>query len=127
MIVLISFIVLLLIFFLSNKFFNNKYKNFSSPGISFPIIGHAYKLATKEFEKDPLNSTLKLYRKHQKNGMMYINSFGRDEMWIGDFKIIKQVLNHPDAIPRVGPTESPIYIITRLVPNLVKIKLEIIC
>ena len=115
MIVLISFIVLLLIFFLSNKFFNNKYKNFSSPGISFPIIGHAYKLATNEFKQDTFHSITKLYRKHQRNGMMYINIFGRDELWIGDFKTIKYIFNHPDGNGRVGPAESPPYIITRSV------------
>ena len=80
-----------------------RYKTFSSPGLCLPFIGHSYKLMNKKFKDDPANGIWNLYRRHQRNGMLYFKSFGFNNIWIGDFKTVKYIFNHADGNSRSDP------------------------
>ena len=114
--ILIVVFFLVFIFYLSRRLLNSKYKHLSSPGLCLPFIGHAHKLATKEFKQDPLNAILKLYKANQKNGVMYLNTFGRDQVWIGDFNAIKYIFNHQHGNGRLDPEFLTFFKKTRKIP-----------
>ena len=116
MLLLVVFILVLLFYF-SSKFLNSKYKHLSSPGTCLPIIGHAHKLATKEFKQDPLSAIQKMYKTHQKNGVMYLNTFGREQVWIGDFNAIKYIFNHQHGNGRLDPEFMTFFKETRKIPK----------
>merc|ERR1711997_266910 len=74
-----------------------KYRSLPSPGLALPLVGHVYKLFTAEAQKDPINFLWKLYKKHQRNGLMHLNSFGMNLVFVGDFETLKYLFNHPDV------------------------------
>ena len=95
MILLVTLVVILIVYFLLSK--DSKYKNLPTVGIDLPLIGHAYRLGTKEFKQDPFNEIWRIYKKYQKNGMVFLNTFGTKQVWIGDFNAVKYVFNHQDG------------------------------
>jgi len=95
MILLVTLVVILIVYFLLSK--DSKYKNLPTVGINLPLIGHAYRLGTKEFKQDPFNEIWRIYKKYQKNGMVFLNTFGTKQVWIGDFNAVKYVFNHQDG------------------------------
>ena len=38
-----------------------------------------------------------IYKKYQRNGMMYLNSFTLNLVFVGDFETLKYLFNHPDV------------------------------
>ena len=81
---------------------NKKYFCLPSPGWCLPIVGHVYKLTSEEGKKDPVNFLWKLYKKHQKKGIMHLRSFTLDLVFVGDFDTLKFIYNHPDCQERVN-------------------------
>ena len=69
-------------------------------GKCLPLIGHVYKFDS-ETAKDPVGGLWRLYRKYQKDGMLHLNTFGLNVVFIGDFETLKYVYNHPDVQDRL--------------------------
>ena len=93
-------LLLFIIFIISYLFFNStksRYKHLPSPGLCLPILGHSYKLLGS---KDLVNSIWSVYKKHNRNGILYIQSFREPSVWIGDFEAIKYLFNHIDGNDR---------------------------
>ena len=90
MIFLATLTVIFICYLLLTK--DSKYKNLPSVGINLPLIGHAYRLGTKEFKKDPFNEIWRLYRKYQKNGMVFLcgenGSYHHDVLQKSSFPMI---------------------------------------
>merc|ERR1712241_1049472 len=74
-----------------------KYSALPSPGLAIPLIGHVYKLFTAGAQKDPVNFLWNLYKKYQRNGLMHLNSFTLNLVFVGDFETLKYLFNHPDV------------------------------
>merc|ERR1711988_575401 len=74
-----------------------RHSSLPSPGLALPIVGHVYKLVTQEAREDPVNFVWNLYKKYQRNGLMYLRSFNLDIVFVGDFEAVKYLFNHPDA------------------------------
>merc|ERR1711997_1135805 len=91
--VAVIIVLTLTLHFLKTK----KYSSLPSPGLALPVVGHVYKLFTAEAQKDPINFVWKLYKKHQRNGLMHLNSFGMNLVFVGDFETLKYLFNHPDV------------------------------
>ena len=49
-----------------------------NPGICFPLVGHIHKIFTKEMVADPVKGLRDMYRKHQRNGVMWTRNFNMD-------------------------------------------------
>jgi len=101
---LVTLVVLLVVHYYSKA---RKYLRLPSPGLPLPVIGHVYKLVTKTMQEDPVNGMVALYRKHQKNGMMWMRSFKIDLVFIGDFDTLNYLYNLPDMQGRIGPDFKP--------------------
>ena len=100
MYILLTFIVLLLTLY-CYKTSTWKYKNLPSPGFSLPVIGHSYKMMNKTVLKDLTNGIWGIYRKYQRNGLLYINTLSLNCLWIGDFDTLKHVFNLPEVQKRL--------------------------
>ena len=96
---MIIFLIFTVIIFdlIFHKTRNSKYKQFSSPGPCVPILGHTYKMMTEKFRRDPIHELWNIYKEHQRNGMMYFNTFGYENLYIGDFEAVKRIFNHADG------------------------------
>ena len=90
---ILTFLTLLLLSYMFSKI-NWKYQGFASPGLCLPLLGHSYKFTTKRFRSDPVNEIWRIYRKYQKEGIMYFKMFNQDTVWVGDFNIVKYIFNH---------------------------------
>ena len=101
MYIVLTFILLLvtLHFYKKSKW---KYKNLPSPGLSLPIIGHSYKMMNKNVLKDLTNGIWEIYRKYQRDGLLYINTLSLNCLWIGDFDTLKHVFNLPEVQKRLN-------------------------
>ena len=69
-------------------------------GTCLPLIGHVYKFDS-ETADGPVGGLWRLYRKYQKDGMLHLNTFGLNVVFIGDFETLKYVYNHPDVQDRL--------------------------
>ena len=78
-----------------------RYKNLPSPGLSLPVIGHSYKMMNRTVLKDMTNGIWEIYRKYQRNGLLYINTLSLNCLWIGDFDTVKHVFNLPEVQKRL--------------------------
>ena len=105
MFLLIAIICLMMASLVIVKAFKSRHKGLQSPGISLPIIGHSYKLFTKSAMENLTDAIWKIYRKYNRKGILYVNIFSVDIVWIGDFDTIKYLFNHPSAIPRLNKNE----------------------
>ena len=97
------------------KWSASKYRHLSSPGPCLPIIGHSYKLFSKAVLADPATGMWDLYRKHNKDGIMYMNTFSIDTVMVGDFHTLKTIFNNPDATGRTTPGMKKLVLRTRKV------------
>ena len=68
-----------------------------SPGFPLPIIDHVHLLMSRESKEDPVNFLWNLWKKHQRNGLMYLKSFNLNLVFVGDYDTVKFLYNHPDA------------------------------
>ena len=78
-----------------------RYKNLPSPGLPLPVIGHSYKMMNRTVLKDMTNGIWEIYRKYQRNGLLYINTLSLNCLWIGDFDTVKHVFNLPEVQKRL--------------------------
>ena len=101
MVILIAFICLIVTFLVCRSC-KSKYRNLNSPGISLPIIGHSYKLFSKSALSNPSAAIWEIYKKYHRNGILYVNTFSINTVWIGDFETLKYLFNHQGAIPRLN-------------------------
>ena len=100
MIVLITVFFILLSLY-CYKTYVYRYRQFPTPGLCLPIVGHSYKLLTKANINDPINGLWTLYKQHQRDGMLFLNTFTLDNVWIGDYDTLKYVFNLPEATKRL--------------------------
>ena len=81
----------------------SKFKRFSSPGICLPILGHFHHfILDDKIRSDPSNGIWDLYKRYQKNGIMYMKTLTLNTVWIGDFDIIKYLFNRQDVTGRMN-------------------------
>ena len=100
MIVLITVFFILLSLY-CYKTYVYRYRQFPTPGLCLPIVGHSYKLLSKANIQDPINGLWTLYKQHQRDGMLFLNTFTLDNVWIGDYDTLKYVFNLPEATKRL--------------------------
>ena len=105
MVILVLFLCLALALILI-KSSSSKYKQLKSPGICFPIVGHAYKLFTKSAINNTAEAMWEIYKKYNNGGILYFNTFSMNSVWIGDLKTLKYLLNHPSTTPRLNQKMS---------------------
>ena len=79
-----------------------KYRNLPSPGLCLPVIGHSYTMMNKSLLKDLTNGIWGIYGRYQRNGILYMNTFSIDSLWIGDFETLKYVFNLPEVQKRLN-------------------------
>ena len=95
----ILFVIIMLLFYYSSQ---SKFNQFSSP-FCLPILGHLHIfLIDKKIRSDPLNGIWELYKKYQKDGMMYIKTLSLNSVWIGDFDTIKYLFNSNEVTGRLN-------------------------
>ena len=99
-IMLFTVIVLALVRFISS---NLPWTRLPNPGICFPFIGHLHKFFNKEMVDDPIKGLRDMYRKHQRNGVMWTRNFNMDILWVGDFDTLHYLFNHPQVQNRMNP------------------------
>ena len=90
------------VFFL--KLSKSKYRKLASPGPCLPVLGHSYLLFKKSVLEDPANGIWKLYRNHNRDGILHMNTFSLNTVWIGDYKKIKYLFNLPEVTARLNKT-----------------------
>ena len=66
-------------------------------------LGHIHKFFTKEMVTDPVKGLWDMYRKHQRNGVMWTRNFNMDILWVGDFDTLHYLFNHPQVQDRFSP------------------------
>lgn len=98
---LLGFLVLYIVHYLSKVW---RFLSLSSPGFPLPVVGHVHLLMCKESREDPVNFLWNLWKKHQRNGIMYLKSFSLNIAFVGDFETLKYIYNHPDAQLRTSGT-----------------------
>lgn len=81
-----------------------KYYQLPSPGLQLPIIGHLYLLMGGKAAEDPVNAMWDLYKKYQKNGMMFLRLFKMNMMLVGDYDTLKEIYNNPNVQGRLAGT-----------------------
>jgi len=95
--------VTVMVLVLINYIFSNlAWYRLPNPGICLPFLGHIHKFFTKGMLEDPINGLLVMFRKHQRNGVMWTRSFNLDILWVGDFETLRYVFNHPQIQDRNG-------------------------
>lgn len=97
MIIFLYFVLFVLTTLYCYKKSKWKYRNLPSPGLCLPIIGHSYKIMNRKVRKDRVNGIWEIFRKYQRNGILYINTFSINCLWIGDFQTLKYVFNLPEV------------------------------
>lgn len=90
----VAFLLLTLTYLLLKT---KKYNSLPSPGLALPLVGHVYKLYSAEAQRDPVNFLWKLYRKYQRNGLVYLKFCTINVVFVGDFETVKYLFNHPDV------------------------------
>ena len=106
-------IILLLAGFLFLRSRNSKYNNLPSPGPNLPVIGHSYKFAS--ITDDPITGIWKIYKKYNKNGLLHVNIFSQNCVWVGDYDTIKYIFNQPESLGRMTHNMSKFALPTRKV------------
>merc|ERR1712064_153227 len=81
-----------------------KYYQLPSPGLQLPIIGHLYLLMGGKAAEGPVNAMWDLYKKYQKNGMMFLRLFKMNMMLVGDYDTLKEIYNNPNVQGRLAGT-----------------------
>ena len=92
-----------------------KYRDLPSPGVCLPFIGHSYTMMNKAVLEDLTNGIWNIYRKYQRHGILYINTFSLNSLWIGDFHTLKYVFNLPEVQKRLDDNITKLALSTRSV------------
>ena len=93
MFIFLSFVLFVLTTLFCYKISKWKYRYLPSPGLCLPIIGHSYMLMNRTVRKDLVNGIWDIFRKYQRNGILYINTYSINCVWIGDFHTLRYVFN----------------------------------
>ena len=105
-----------------------RYGLLPSPGAPLPLLGHFHLLLARWLAvvtldidifgmvfrggaKDPVNRLWELYKQHSKDGLLWIRSLNLEVLYIGDFKTLKTVFNHPDVQGRTIPQTVQVIIV----------------
>ena len=72
-----------------------KHLNLPSPGICLPVFGHFHLLLNGSAKEDPVGFLSRLWKTHQKGGVLWFRRFAADILLVGDLKVAKQLFNHP--------------------------------
>ena len=72
-----------------------KLLNLPSPGICLPVFGHFYLFMNSSARKDPVGCLSKLWKTHQKGGVLWFRRLAADILLVGDLNVAKQLFNHP--------------------------------
>ena len=67
-----------------------KLLNLPTPGICLPVF------MNKKARQDPVGCLSKLWKTHQKGGVLWFRRFASDILLVGDLNVAKQLFNHPD-------------------------------
>ena len=70
---------------------------------------------TKQFKEDASNAFWDMYKKYNRNGIMHLNSFSMDLIFVGDFKTVKYLFNLPEVTARMSKPMKDIALPTRKV------------
>ena len=81
-----------------------RYLSLPSPGLPLPVIGHIHLLLCQESKNDPVNFLWKLWKKHQRGGVMYLKSFSLNLVFVGEHDTLKYMYNHPEIQLRMTNT-----------------------
>lgn len=103
---MLPLLILVFLFFLLLVYLNTadtRHSLLPSPGPTLPILGHFHHLLTGNGTKDPVNRLWDLYKQHSKGGLLRIRAFNLELVHVGDFKLLKEIFNHPDVQGRVNP------------------------
>ena len=100
---MIGLITVIALVMVNYVFYNLPWFRLPNPGICFPGIGHIHKFFTKEMVADPVKGLRDMYRKHQRNGVMWTRNFNMDILWVGDFDTLHYLFNHPQVQNRMNP------------------------
>ena len=73
-----------------------KLLNLPSPGICLPVFGHFHLFLNASARQDPVGTLSKMWKTHQKDGVLWVRRFAADMLLVGDLKVAKQLYNHPD-------------------------------
>jgi len=111
---LVTLLALLLINFI---FSNLPWYKLPNPGICYPFLGHIHKFFTKGMLTDPINGVWEMFKKHQRNGVMWTRSFNINILWVGDFDTLQYLFNHPQIQERNGGFHAPTEMERKLKPG----------
>ena len=84
------------------KTVTSRFRHLASPGTCLPILGHVHKLLTKEVIDDPVNGMWNLWKENTKNGILYLKAFGLDQIFVGDYELLKQIFATNEASGRLS-------------------------
>ena len=87
---------LILLWLIQNWLSIRKHLKLPSPGICLPVFGHSYLLLNGNARQDPVGALSRLWKTHQRGGLLWFRRFGADILLVGDLKLAKQLFNHPD-------------------------------
>ena len=100
------FTTLILLWMFHHWFSLRKHLNFPSPGICLPVVGHFYLLLNASAKQDPVGYLSRLWKTHQKDGVLWFRRFAADIVLVGDLKVAKQLFNHPDMQGRTTKNDA---------------------
>ena len=72
---MIGLITVFALVMINYVFSNLPWFRLPNPGICFPFLGHIHKFFTKEIAADPVKGLRDMYRKHQRNGVLWTRNF----------------------------------------------------
>ena len=113
---IVAVILCLLIAWLLFCHSQSKFKRFASPGICLPIVGHFYHfLFDDKIRSDPTNGIWDMYKRYQKDGLLYMKTLNIDTLWIGDFDTIKYLFSRQDVTGRLNSRQMKLALPARRV------------
>jgi len=93
---LMLFSSLILLWMIQHWLSLRKHSKLPSPGVCLPVLGHFYLFLNDSARQDPVSALSRLWRTHQKGGILWFRRFAHDILLVGDLKLAKQLFNHPD-------------------------------
>jgi hypothetical protein len=101
--VVIVLIVILIIFYIFNYILSNiKYFRLPSPGLCFPVIGHAHKLIFQTLKNNHQRCLQELYKMNQNGGLLFLRLLNLNLVVVGDLETLKHIFNHSECQDRMS-------------------------
>ena len=100
MLTTLALIVCVFLGYFLYKTVTSRFKHLASPGPCLPILGHVHKLLKKDVVDDPVKGMWNLWRENNKNGILYLQAFGLDQIFVGDYETLKQIFSTNEATGR---------------------------